>query len=263
MRPIILLGAQALALFPAIHWYAVHTRYASGDRWELIALVAAALYFAARAHRGARPGNLVFPAVLTLAWAAGTFLLPPLLATWLAWTALAATISTLFLGRLLDPHLFGLVTLSLPSLPLFQYHLSYPLRAAVAECSAMLLRFGGFTVVREGTCLAFGQRLIWVDAPCSGLRMMWSALLLAICLAALNRLSIRRLSLLLATTLVTVVCANILRTTWLFFVEAEILAAPDWIHPGSGIAVFVMVVAVLFHTARTEKGTPCAATVPS
>lgn len=263
MKTLALIALQVSVLFPAVHWYAVRTRYASEGRWELIALVAALVYVFTRAGKRPPFRNLVLPSILTAAWAVGSFFLPPLLATWLAWTAIASTVSVLFLGRALDLHLFSLVSLSLPVLPLFQYHLSYPLRTVVAQLSALLLRFGGVAVSREGACLAFNERLIWVDAPCSGLRMMWSALFLAACLAALHGLGAKRTLLAMACTLVTVISANVLRTTSLFYVEAEFFSAPAWLHPAAGLSIYLLTAVVLLFVVRPQKAESCVASQPS
>ncbi len=247
----LLFGAQLIAFYPAVHWYAVRSRYASEGRWELVALVAAVLLVFAKRVR--EPRSLKLPVILTLAWIVSWYCLPPLISTWVAWTALAATASALFLGRALDPHLFCFATLSLPVLPLFQYHLSFPLRSVVAQLSALLLRFTGMPVIHEGACLALDERLIWVDAPCSGLRMMWSALFLAVCLAAMHRHRAGRTAVILVATVVTVIAANVLRTTSLFFIEAELLSAPAWFHPAAGLAVYGLTALALLLVVRTGK----------
>ena len=50
---------------------------------------------------------------------------------------------------------------------------------------------GGAAVERQGVYLRAGGELVMIDAPCSGMRMLWAALLLACCLAALFRLRAR------------------------------------------------------------------------
>ena len=69
------------------------------------------------------------------------------------------------------PGVLGLLWLSLPLVPSLQFYLGYPLRMLVASLAAPILRLAGFAVVQEGTCLNWAGQLIWIDAPCSGVRM--------------------------------------------------------------------------------------------
>lgn len=65
---------------------------------------------------------------------------------------------------------------ALPIGPSLDFYLGYPLRATVAWTAAALLG-GGVEVV--GTGLARGDYTVFVDAPCSGVRMLTVSLLLA------------------------------------------------------------------------------------
>jgi hypothetical protein len=54
-----------------------------------------------------------------------------------------------------------------------------PLRVIVGVATAFLLQMQGLDVWREGVCLHFGEKLIWIDAPCSGIKMLWFGFFLA------------------------------------------------------------------------------------
>lgn len=263
MRGLFWISLQLAALWPAVHWYLSRTRHASDSRVELVALIAAGALLVLRARRVSATPDLRVPALWTVIAGVAWVALPPLFATWIAIAAVIATASRLWLNRSFDPHVFGLASLSLPVLPLFQYHLSYPLRAVVAEASAILLRFAGVATAREGACLSFGDRLIWVDAPCSGLRMMWSAVFLALGLTALFECRGRRTAMWVTLAIGLVVGANILRTSALFFIESGQVAAPGWFHEGVGVVLYAAVALTLFLLIRPEGRSTCSVAASS
>jgi exosortase/archaeosortase family protein len=77
-----------------------------------------------------------------------------------------------------------------------------------------------------------------VDVPCSGIHMLWFGLFAACALAAWYRLDTVRTLLCWAAALVTVVAANVVRATVLFFKEAHVVAWPEWTHAAVGVALF-------------------------
>ena len=205
------------------------------------------------------------PALLVLVYAASYTLLPPLLRALVAVTALGCTASLLRFGRLFHPALLGLLYLALPLIPSLQFYGGYPLRALVAGLVAPLLRLGGYAVTREGTCLNWAGRLIWVDAPCSGVRMLWVGLFVACVLACLYGLRPARTLLALAASFAAIILGNVLRAAALFYFEAGIVEAPPWAHDYAGLAAFAAVAVFITLAVRrigginrcdTESSTP-------
>jgi hypothetical protein len=94
-------------------------------------------------------------------------------------TALTFTLSVWCFGKTFYVGLWSLLLLSLPSVASLEFFLGYPLRVLVGEATAFLLQMQGLDVWREGVCLHFGEKLIWIDAPCSGIKMLWFGLFLA------------------------------------------------------------------------------------
>jgi exosortase/archaeosortase family protein len=270
VRTWVLVAAELAAFWPVWHWVAVSTRHASDERVELIALaVAAALVaFDPRAEPGARPARVPFTAVLLVgAYAAFGARLPMLANAVLAVTALALTLSSLRMGRRHFAALWGLALLALPIVPLLQFHVGYPLRAFAAALSVPALRTCGFDVAREGACLRWdgapgGSELVSVDAPCSGVRMLWSGLFLALSLAALFRLDDARTLLACGVATAAVLLANALRTAALFCAEASRAALPEWaqewLHSGAGLAVQAAA-AVIVYLVVQRLGRPACA----
>ena len=250
-RQLIIIAAQAVAFWPVWRWYATRAGGSGDEAWGLLAF-ALAVYFLWRGRAGAdaaKPG-LLFPALLVLFYAASYPFLPPLLRAAVAVTALGCTASLLRFGRRFHPGTLGLLYLSLPLIPSLQFYGGYPLRAFVAGAVAPLLRLGGYAVVREGTCLNWAGRLIWVDAPCSGVRMLWVGLFVACALACLYELRPLRTTLALVAAFVVILFGNVLRAAALFYVEAGIVAAPPWAHEYAGLVSFAAVAGLILITVR-------------
>jgi exosortase/archaeosortase family protein len=150
------------------------------------------------------------------------------------------TVSLLRFGRLFHPGLFGLFYLSLPTIPTLQFFGGYPLRVVVATLSAPILRLAGFAVTPEGTCLNWAGRLIWIDAPCSGIKMVWVGLLLTFVVLCLYELPLLKTLLLLPLVGVVIMVANVFRAVALFYIEAGVLRLPSWGHECAGLIAFVL-----------------------
>lgn len=200
------------------------------------------------------------------------FLAPKLISAALALITLALALSYI-LRRHLSSGQWILLLLSLPLVASLNFYLGYPLRLVVAQCAVALLSINGFPVIAQGTSLLWHNQLIEIDAPCSGIKMLWAALYMAAVLLSLrnSKPTQAMLYLILATT--SAVFANVLRVTSLFYLEAGIIAAPAEIpklfdqqlfthqffahqsfaslfetavHTGTGVAAFLLVVLILF-----------------
>jgi exosortase/archaeosortase family protein len=140
------------------------------------------------------------------------------------------------------PHsaFFGLVLLALPVLPSLEFYAAYPVRLAAIEASAALLRMNGVAVETQGLALGFAGTLVQFDAPCSGVRMLWTCWFLGSALAYLHRWPWWRYGLALAVATSIAIAGNVLRATSLFYVEAKLLSFGEtaWLHEAVGIAAF-------------------------
>ena len=153
----------------------------------------------------------------------------------------------------------SLLGLSLPIVATAQFYLGYPLRIVAAEASVLALQAMQFGVTREGTMLHWRGETVMVDAPCSGVRMLWFGLYLAATLATAGRLSNRRSLLVLSAGLLVVLAANIVRAATLFFKEARLVALPDWTHTGIGVVIFAAASFLIVRLATRKEVKPCAA----
>jgi exosortase/archaeosortase family protein len=184
--------------------------------------------------------SLLLPTLLVIFYAATYFPFGPLARSTVAFTALAVTTSSLRFGKSFHPGLFGLFYLSLPTLPTLQFFGGYPLRVVVAELTAPVLRLSGFAVVPEGTCLNWAGKLIWIDAPCSGIKMLWVGLFLTFVVLCLYELPLRKTLLLLPLVGVVIMAANVFRAVALFYLEAGVFDMPSWGHEYAGLIAFVL-----------------------
>ncbi len=237
----LVLAIQVAAFWPVWRWYIQRATDGSDDPWGLAAVVMALLFIFREKHSSEvtqRP--LWLPAMLMLGYAAGYHLLSPLPRALVAIACLAATISSMRFGKRLHVGILGLLMLSLPMIASLQFFLGYPLRTFAAMLSAPMLRMNGIAVTRQGTALNWAGRLVEIDAPCSGVKMLWAGMFLTFILVCFFRLNTRRTLLTVTFALAAIVLGNVLRSTALFYVEAGIVKLPPPAHTGAGLVVFAI-----------------------
>jgi exosortase len=196
---------------------------------------------------------------LVLVYALSYPFVPSLVRAIVAMTVIAVAGSSVWLGRRLDVRLWGLLLLALPLVSSLNFYLGFPLRAVVGESAQMLLQMNGFAVVREGTMLVWNDRHISIDAPCSGVKMLWTGMYLTCALAALWRMRTKQTAMLGVAAIAIVMVANVLRTTALFYVEAGMLPEAGSVHTYVGVAVFVLACVAIALTAAKLKASGYAA----
>ncbi|MEQ1642406.1 MAG: archaeosortase/exosortase family protein, partial [Pyrinomonadaceae bacterium] len=103
-----------------------------------------------------------------------------------------------------------------------------------------LLGLQGLEVFRDGVSLHFGEKLIWIDAPCSGIKMLWFGSFLATFLSFVFKLGPIRLLGALSLTFIAVLLGNVLRASALFYIEGGLIESPDWMHSAVGVVSFAI-----------------------
>lgn len=254
-RILLIVGLQLIAFWDVWRWYVSRAVYSGDQPWGLLAFVAAfAFLFVSKKPLPAGERSLLVPALLVVVYAATYLFLPPLARAIIAFTALATTLSSLRFGRTFHPGVFGLFYLSLPAIPTLQFFGGYPLRLVVAGLTAPILRIAGFAVVTEGTCLNWGGKLIWIDAPCSGIKMLWVGMFLTFLLLCLYELPAVKTLLLLLLAFVVIILGNVFRAVALFYIEAGVLSMPSWGHDYAGVVAFVLqaagIISIMFMLRR-------------
>ncbi|MET3494020.1 exosortase Q [Variovorax boronicumulans] len=243
------LALQCAALTPTWTWMVQRMRDGSDDPLGMVALVAlAALAWQCRRELRASPrlgwlalaGAGTVLATLLRSGLGGLPALPPLAAGLVAVLALACGLLAFLPRRVAALPVAGLAVLALPLLSSLQFYAGYPLRVVTAEASRWLL-VPGFDVAREGASLMVDGRLVIVDAPCSGVQMVWLGYFTACAVALWTRRSdaafVRRLPM----VGLLVLAGNIVRNSVLVAFEGAGQALAPWAHNALGLVVLAAV----------------------
>jgi len=275
------LGAMAVwaaALWPHWQWVAARLNDGSDDPLGVAALVV--LGFAVWRLRG----SLVDTPRRSWLWlalgasgiaTAALWTAPPLVGALLAALAMAACLCAFLPAGHARLPLAGLAVLALPVVSSLQFYAGHPLRIVTAQASTWILQAAGLAAQRSGTAMQVEGRLVIVDAPCSGVQMVWMAYFCACAVAALLVLPDRHFARRLPAVGAVVLCGNVLRNSVLVALEAlrapgagpaglagaqaptlapAGLSASAWnelLHQGVGLAVLLMVCAAVVALMRT------------
>jgi exosortase/archaeosortase family protein len=250
------LALFAAALWPTAWW--MGRRMLDGSDEPLGVLAMAALCLVVWRCRGQLRAS---PRLDWLAIAlAGTFTsiallgnVPPLISSLLGLLALGASLAAFLPNTIGTAPVFGLSLLSLPLLASLQFYAGYPLRLITAEASRWLLS-PGFEVERSGAALKVDGQLIIVDAPCSGVQMLWLAYFTA-CVVALycGRRDAAFLARLPVISLL-VLGGNVVRNTVLVTLQASGGHVAGWAHEAVGLLVLAAVCAAIARVMFEPRG---------
>jgi exosortase/archaeosortase family protein len=243
------LGGVLLAFWPVLVWWWRRVGDDSDEPLGVLALVCALGWvWGQRDQVSVARGGLILAGVVMLGVRALAGELPMLL---VGLGLVVALVLGLRLWRL--PGVTMLLSLALPWVATLQFVAGYPLRVIVAMGAELALRMVGVTVTREGTDLWHQGVAVGVDAPCSGIRMLWFLLFAGAFLAARFRLNWRRTVGLMAVAGALALLANGVRATVLFFPEAGLVAWPHWTHEATGVLLFLPSLATLMFLARKAE----------
>lgn len=264
-RTLILLAT----FWPVWIWYGQRVGDQSDEPLGIVALITL-IYLLARQHAKKAdqvPTSLTALTAMVALYGTSLLMAPKLISAALALIAIGIGLHRLLNYRLNNGH-WSLLLLSLPLVASLNFYLGYPLRLVVAQCAVSLLSINGFPVSAEGTSLLWHNQLVEIDAPCSGIKMLWAALYLAAVQLSLRKSSLIQALLYLTFAATAAVLANVLRVTSLFYLEAGIITAPaalpqsiaahfeNAVHTGTGITAFLLVALILyFADQRINKNT--------
>lgn len=247
--PAVVIAAGLSALLPTWIWMA--QRFVDGSDDPLGVLAIAALLLLLWRERGAldlhRPHTFVCVCVAVcfmLAYAVAQSVLPPLLGALLGVLALASVVLAVLPARVAAAPVVGLSVLALPLLASLQFYAGYPLRVVTAEVSRWLLSLS-FEVSRSGSALMVDGQLIVVDAPCSGVQMVWLAYFSACAVALYVGVSNRRFLARLPLVGLLVMAANVLRNSVLVSAQAAGYPFNAWQHSAVGLVALAAVCALV------------------
>lgn len=228
---------MSIAASPVIVWFIRRMNDGSDEPYGLLAL-AFALAVIRRDRHQLQPTawSRILGAALILVSVLSIGNLPPLLRAVLVVTGTAT-----WFGAHRMPGVTGLMVLSLPVISSLEFYAAWPLRLAAAEGTVRLLELAGLVIQRTGVNLSIGGVSVAVDPACSGVRMMWFAVVAAMALAAFHRVPWRDALLGAAAAIAWVIPANILRASWLTLEESGRFDG-SWLgHGGVGLLSFALV----------------------
>lgn len=237
---ILLIVLQILAFWSVWRWFYSRLSSSSDEFYAIAALfaVVALSLNLRRADSAISNFNLIVASIVV--YIAAFPFAPPLLRAAIAVTSLTFSISGWQFGRKFHFGIWSLFLLGLPVVASMQFYLGFPLRVIVGEATAFLLKLNGLAIFREGVCLHFGEQLIWIDAPCSGVKMLWAGLFLTALLVTVYRFRLRKSLLAFGLAFFIILLGNIFRATGLFYLEAEIIKLPDFAHSAIGVSAFIL-----------------------
>ncbi|MBI1271243.1 hypothetical protein GC174_12505 [bacterium] len=262
------LGLLAALIFvsfwPVYIWYLERSTDGSDEPLGLLALIACFLSVGLRA-RGKKVkegGNEFF---LYLAIASFLFYIlsfsgsSKMVSAAFAVVTLTASASALIMPLLAGEYCLALI--SLPVIASLNFFIGFPLRALSAKLASISLSLGNVSARAEGTMLVFKDQMVAVDAPCSGIKMLWFSVFTAALTASYLKLSPLKTGALLIVSVVFSVIANTLRVTALFYLETGLISHEStlfeeaFLHQAIGLVVFLLLILsiVFFGTKITAQ----------
>lgn len=251
--PLAWLALQAAALWPHWRWAAARVADGSDDPLGLAALAALAVVVVKlepQLRASPKPAWLIAAMGTTVAATLASFHLPPLIGALLAALAMVAGLRSFMPSGLAVLPMAGLAVLALPVVSSLQFYAGYPLRVLTAQLSTWLLQGLGMAAERSGSSMTVQGRLIVVDAPCSGVQMVWMAYFCACAVAAFSGLRDRQLLARLPWVGLLVLVGNVVRNSVLVALEAQHEQVSEAVHQGVGLVVLVMVCAAVVAVVR-------------
>jgi exosortase/archaeosortase family protein len=113
------------------------------------------------------------------------------------------------------------------------------------QLAAAVLRCGSLEVAAQGTVLTWRGERVLIDAPCSGVHMLWTLLCVGALLATVSHAGPRETLRLFRRASLLVLVANTLRAAALFCVELRLWPSPPWAHDAIGLTLFGAAAAAL------------------
>ncbi len=243
--PLLTTLAIVLAAWPVWRWFLLRLQDGGDEPYGLVPLLLALALLLRRPRIQPALHWVIVAATLLLTTVAAVAIdIPPLLRAALLLTALLAWARG-GLGLRVDGGIVLLMLCALPVISSAQFYFGGPLRLASAGLATLSLLGSGLEVEREGVMLIVQGQQVAVDAPCSGIRLLWTTTVLLAALAAWRQWSARRCILGLCVAVALAVLANGLRAAALALVETRLGAGWAWLHDATGLCSLLLPLTVL------------------
>lgn len=251
-----LLAAAVVTFHPVWRWYIERMHDGSDEPLGVLPLLTACVLLLRRAGspfavlRARRTVfELILPCIFAGCYSAACWYgMPPLVRAAFAVTTVGTLVAPI--RRRMPPPIgfWGLLLLSLPIVASLQFFLGYPARWVTARLARIVLGICGIDARVEGVLVEWQGKLLLIDAPCSGVKLLWTVSFAGFALLAFHGLSGRRAWIQLATGSLLVLAGNVVRTALVFLFEMEIVKAPASAHQAVGALIaggVVMLLAML------------------
>ena len=255
--------ATAIAFWPVWRWYGLRTIDGSDEPWGIAALmVALCVSYGRRGHHQASLSgrSVLTMGVIVSGYAALYPHLPMLILACLACAVIWVGVRGVFPRAHLGLPFLVLLILSLPLMATLQFYLGYPMRWVTASGATALLDMASIPVTRQGLTLVCQGEQVLIDAPCSGIRMLWTGAFLSASLAHALKFNTVKTLVLGAAAFALVLAGNVVRAGWIFLEATGRLDQPAWMHKGAGVVVFALLGwGVMCLAFRMDRRVPCTA----
>ena len=259
LPPLAWLALQAAALWPHWCWAAARVADGSDDPLGVAALgvlVLAVWRLEPALRAQPQPAWLAVALAASAAATVAALVAPPLFGALLAALALAAGLRAFMPAGTAMLPLAGLAVLALPVVSSLQFYAGFPLRVVTAQLSTWGLQAAGWAAERSGTAMVVEGRLVIVDAPCSGVQMVWMAYFCACAVAVVRPVRDGVFMRRLPWIGVLVLGGNVLRNSVLVALEATQAQVSEAVHQGVGLAVLAAVCAAVVMVMRGGDHAP-------
>lgn len=243
INPILWIGFQCAVLWPTWRWMAARLTDGSDDPFGIFALLfLLALLIRVRHKLSASPqfnwlGAGMVGALISTVLPGQV---PTLIVSLIAILSLGCTIRAFLPLHIASLPVLGLATLALPLLSSLQFYLGYPLRILTAEICRWFLQIL-FNVERIGSSLVINGQWVIVDAPCSGVQMVWMGYFTACSVALWNGTKQSDFCHALPWVSIFVLFGNIIRNGFLLLLEAYKISLSEIYHNILGLIFLALV----------------------
>jgi len=175
-----------VSFWPVLLWYGQRLSDNSDEPLGVVALVTfVVLVWRSGRIQCAAPNFAA--TIFVLLYCLSIFFAPKLVNAALALAVIGIIASGGRIANLTLGH-WTLLFLSLPLVASLNFYLGYPLRLIVCALASPLLNINGFSTAAQGTSLLWNNQTIEIDAPCSGVKMLWATLYLTATLINLSNI---------------------------------------------------------------------------
>lgn len=238
MLKLILFLTLIIALFQKQLWW-LGFRLADNDGWSCYLGIAISILFIFKSKKeiNVKKYTFYFLSIFLVIFSLTIEFMPHLIQC-LAILFILYAGFCLCLDKALNFRIILLLCFCLPWLATFQFYLGYPLRVICSHGATLFFGLINLPVELKGILFSYQNQTVYIDAPCSGIKMLYIGLLFAVILCNLFELSLKKTVIFLGLTFLMILVTNVFRYIILFFGETGFFYMPEWLHSGIGLILF-------------------------